>query len=88
MTNPQKDDYPRNSTGGEVQSTFQKVKIIHELEFLYASFMLSLCYCLCVLYTDYASTKKSQKNFCYVNTMFLNLSHDMMLWFTVYFMLL
>ena len=89
MPNPQKDDDPRNRTGGLVQEIFQKVQIFHELEFSYASFMLLLRYCLCVLYTDYYSTKKSPKELCYLNTILLLLFHDMMLlWFTVYFMLL
>ena len=57
-TIPKKDDDSRNRMGGSVRSTFQKVQIIHELEFSYASFLLSLRYPLYKLYTDYASTKK------------------------------
>ena len=44
--------------GGSVRSTFQKVQRMNELEFSYASFMLSLGYCLCGFYTHYASKKK------------------------------
>ena len=47
-----------NRMRGTVQSTFRKVQRIHELEFFYASFMLSLHYCLCGFYTDYDSAKK------------------------------
>ena len=47
---------------GLVRSTFQKVQRIHELEFLYASSMISLRYRLCVLYTDYASKKITQRS--------------------------
>ena len=68
MLNPKKDDNSLNRIGGSVRSTIQKVQIIHELEFLYASFMISLCYRLCVFYTDYASTKKSPNNLCHVNS--------------------
>ena len=68
-----KEEDSRNRMGGLVRSTFKKVQRIHELEFLYASFMLSLCYRLCSFYTDYASTKKSPKKLCYVNTMLLYL---------------
>ena len=53
-----KDDNSRNRMGSSVCSTFQKVQRIHELEFSYASFMISLRYRLCWLCTDYASTKK------------------------------
>ena len=53
-----KEEDMRNRIGGWFWSTFQKVQIINELELLYASFMLSLCYCLCGFYTDYASTKR------------------------------
>ena len=43
MPKPRKDGDSHNSwTGGSVRSLFQKVQRIHELEFLYASFMLSL----------------------------------------------
>ena len=70
-TPSKKEEDSRNRMGGLVRSTFQKVQIIHELEFLYASFMLSLCYCLCGFYKDYALTKKSPNKFCYVNTMLL-----------------
>ena len=59
---PKKEEDSRNRMGDSDQSSFQKVQRIHELEFLYASFMLSLRYLLCGLYTDYASTKKQ----CYV----------------------
>ena len=52
------EDYLRNRMGGSFWSTFQKVQRIHELELSYASFMLSLCYHLCVLYIDYASAKR------------------------------
>ena len=44
--------------GGSVRSTFQKYQIIDELEFLHASFMLSLHYRLCGFNEDYASAKK------------------------------
>ena len=70
-TNLNKKEDPRNGMGGSVRSKFQKVQRIHELECLYASFMLSLRYRLCGFYTDYASTKKSPKKLCYVNTMLL-----------------
>ena len=69
-TSKKEDDY-RNRMRGSVWSIFQKVQIIHELEFSYAYFILSLCYCLCGFYTDYASTKKSPKKLCYVNNMIL-----------------
>ena len=72
-THSKKNEYPRNRMGNSVRSTFQKVQRIHELEFPYASFMLSLRYHLCGFYTDYASTKKSPKRLCYVNTMLLRL---------------
>ena len=71
MMKPRKDDDLRNRMGGLVWSTFQKVQRIHELEFLYASFLLSFRYCSCILYTDYASTKKSPKKLCYVINMLL-----------------
>ena len=58
MSKPRKDENLRNRAGGSVQSIFQKVQRIHELEFSYASFLLLLRYCLCLLYTDYAYTKK------------------------------
>ena len=66
-----KEDDLRNIMGGLVRSTFQKVQIIHEIEFLYASCMLSLRYRLCVFYTDYDLTKKSPKKLCYINTVIL-----------------
>ena len=69
MQKPQKDDNLCNKMGGLVWSTFQKVQIIHELEFLYASFMLSISYWLCGFYTDYDSTKKSPNKLCYINNM-------------------
>ena len=46
---PLKDDDLRNIIGGSAQSTIQKVQRFHELEFLYASFMLYVCYRLCGL---------------------------------------
>ena len=67
MPNPPKDEKYRTSKGGSVRSKIQKVQRIHELEFLYASFMISLCYCLCGFYTDYASTNNSPNMLCYVN---------------------
>ena len=73
MQKPRKDDDLRNKMGGLVWSTFQKVQIIHELEFLYASFMISISYCLCGVYTAYASTKKYPNKLCYINTMHLRL---------------
>ena len=69
----------RNRMGGLVRSTSQIVEIIHELEFLYASFMLSLHYRSCVFYNDYAMKKMSPKKLCYVNNMLLCLF--MLLWF-------
>ena len=59
-----KEEDSRNSMGGLVRSAFQKVQIIHELEFLYASFVLSLCYCLCGFHKDCILTKKSPKKLC------------------------
>ena len=59
---PKKEEDSRNRMGDSDQSSFQKVQRIHELEFLYASFMLLLRYYLCLFYTYYASTKKQ----CYV----------------------
>ena len=53
-----KEEDLRNRMGGSVRSKFQKVQRIHELECLYASFMLSLRYHLCGFYKGYASTKK------------------------------
>ena len=47
----------RNRMGGLVRSTFQKVQRMNELEFSYASFMLSLHYRLYVFSKDYASSK-------------------------------
>ena len=40
MLKPRKDDNLGNRMGGSVRSTFQKVQIIHDIEFEYASFML------------------------------------------------
>ena len=77
FTSSKKEDNLSNRMGGLVQSSFQKVQIIDELKFLYASFMLSLRYRLCGFYKGCASTKKSLKKLCYVNTMFLYL---FMLW--------
>ena len=62
MLNPQKDENSRNRKGGSARSIFQKIQRIHELAFLYASFMLLLRHFLCLLYTNSASTKK----LCYV----------------------
>ena len=73
FTSSQKGDNSSNSMGGSVRSTFQEVQRIHELQFLYASFMLSLSYRLCSFYKDYAMTKMSSKNLCYNNTMLLYL---------------
>ena len=39
-----KDDDSVSRIGGLVWLTIQKVQRIHELEFLYADFLLSLCY--------------------------------------------
>ena len=71
FTPSKKEDDSINRMVDSVRSTFQKVQRINELEFLYASFMLSLHYRLCVFYKGYASTKKSLKKLCYVNTMLL-----------------
>ena len=68
-----KDEDLWNRIGGSVCPIFQRVQIIYEIEFSYASFMLSLRCHLCVFYTDYASTKNSPKKFCYVNTILLRL---------------
>ena len=57
--------------GGSDRSSFQKVQRIDELKCVYDSFMLSLRYRLCGFYKGYASTKKSLKKLCYVNTMLL-----------------
>ena len=57
-----KDDNSRNWMGGSVHSKTQKVQRVHRLECLYASFMLSLRYYLCLFYKKYASTKKQ----CYI----------------------
>ena len=54
---------------GSVRTAFKKVKRIHGLDFSYDYFMLSLCYRLCELYTDYASTDKH---------------YSVALWFSVY----
>ena len=62
MSKPQKDDDLRDWMGGSVRSKIQKVQRVHQLECSYASFMISLRYYLCLLYTNYASTKKN----CYV----------------------
>ena len=104
MTKPHKYGNSHNRwTEGLVWSKFQKVQIIKELAFLYASFMLYLCCCLGFLYTDYAFTNKwcymdfiilsifytSPNKLCYVTTMYLCLFHALMLlWFSVYFMLI
>ena len=66
-----KEEESRNRIGGLVRSTFQKVHRIHELEFSYASFMLSLCYRLCAFYKDYALTKKSPKKLCFTLILWL-----------------
>ena len=58
MSKPQKDDDSLDWMGGSVWSTIQKVQRVHQLECLYASFMISLRYYLCLFYTNYASTKK------------------------------
>ena len=91
MPEPQKDDYLRNRwTGGSVRSIFQKVQRIHDIDFLYASFMLLLHYWLCLLYTDYDSIKKQ----CYLvlcfSLSFIILQRGcvtLQLCFYVYFML-
>ena len=89
MPKPRKDDGSRNRMGGSFRSKFQRVQRIYELQFLYVSFMQLLCYCLCILYTGYASSKMSLNNLCYVTTIILRLFHALMLlWFTVYFLLL
>ena len=68
MSKPGKDDDlgtyddSRGWIGGSGWSKTQKVQIVHQLECSYASIMLSLRYYLCLLYTNYASTKKQ----CYV----------------------
>ena len=72
FTSSKKKDNSSNRMGGSVRSTFQKVQRTDELEFLNASFMLSLHYLLCGFYKDYAS----EKNWYY-----------MVLWFSVSFML-
>ena len=51
MLNPQKDDYLRNWMGGLVRWTIQKLQRVHQLECLYASFMILLRYYLCLFYT-------------------------------------
>ena len=53
-----KEEDLRNRIGGSGWLTFQKAQRVHELEFLYASFMLSLRYHLRGFYKDYDSTKK------------------------------
>ena len=77
FTSSKKEEYSRNRMGGLVWWTFQKVQIINELEFSYASFMISLHYCLCSFYKDDSSTKKSPNKLCYVNNMLLFL---LMIW--------
>ena len=57
FTSSKKEDNLNNRMGGSVRSTFQKVQRIDELEFSYASFMLSLHYRLCGFYKEYASAK-------------------------------
>ena len=79
MPKPRKEDDLRNRMGGSVWSTIQKVQRIHEIGFLYAYFLLSLRYHFCGLYTDYASTLKSPKKLCYVNTMIMLLFHALVL---------
>ena len=53
-----KDDNSRDWMGGLVQSKTQKVQRFHQLEYSYDSFMLSLRYYSCLLYTNHDSTKK------------------------------
>ena len=62
MSNPRNDDGSHNLLGGLVRSKIQKVQRFHQLECSHASFMLSLRYYFCLLYANYASTKKQ----CYV----------------------
>ena len=62
-----KDDDSVNRIGGLVRLTIQKVQRIHKLEFLYADFLLSLCYRFWGFYMNYTSTKKSPKKLFYVN---------------------
>ena len=57
-----KDDDLYDWIGGLGWSKNQKVQRVHQIECLYASFMLSLRYYLCLFCTNYASTKKQ----CYV----------------------
>ena len=86
FTSSKKKDILINRMGGSVQSSFQEVQRIHELQFLYAFFMLSLLYRLYNFYKDYAPKKMFIKNLCYVNTMLLCLfmiwrcygSHDLL----------
>ena len=78
FTSSKKEDNLSNRMGGSVWSSFQKVQRIDELNFLYASFMISLRYRLCGFYEGYDSTKKSLKKLCYVNTMILFV---FMLWY-------
>ena len=58
FTPSKNDDDLSNRMGGSFWSTFQKVQITNEIEFLYVSFLLSLSYYLCVLYTNYVSAGK------------------------------
>ena len=59
--------------GWEVQfcQHFRGSREFMRFKFLYASFMISLHYRSCGFYKDYAMTKMSPKNLCYVNTMLL-----------------
>ena len=62
MSKPQKYDDSRDWIGGSVRSTIQKVQGVHQLEWLYDSFMLSLRYYSYLFCTKYDSKKKQ----CYV----------------------
>ena len=72
---------------------FGSVKISESTENSWSWIFVCIFYAIvalffCVLYMDYASTKKYLKKFCYITAMILCLFHAlMMLFFTVYFIL-
>ena len=75
FTSSKKGDNSINRMEGSVQSTFQEVQRILELEFSNASFMLSLHFCLNRLYGFYKDSGSPKQRYC------------MVLWFSVSLML-
>ena len=62
FTSSKKGDNWSNRMGGSVRSTFQGVQIIHDLEFLNASFMLSLHFFFIIDYAVFTKTMVHQSS--------------------------